>query len=557
MIASMWRRLLLVVLVVLAARPAIAAGRYSADRYDSRIEVLQGGTLRVTETISIRFETGSFSQFYRAIPRRMNDGIEIVSASMDGAQMPHGSEPGQFQISGSSNVRVTWRFAVTAPATHTFEVTYLAKGIARHEEAADLVAWNLLPTEHNYVIASSTADITLPVTPLAVPTVDTRRVMASNVDVDGRHVRVDAATIRPNGWLQVWIPFPPRSVIDAPPQWQQRQLEIQRLSLQWIYAGAIVLVGGVALLFFVRQRYDSPPRESRTASLSTAPPDTLPPSIAGTLLTNGSPRLEQAMAALFVLADRNELRIDEQSRAFGLRDFTIVATPTGRPLAPYEDRLLEIIFKDSRDAGRSVTLGKARNRLVRQLGKFRAAFEPVMISAGLLDDDRRSVRKRFVTIAIASLIGAGVASIGLAFIAERFGGWPMMIPLALAVVGVAGLIAYAAHTPLSNDGVRRANEWRAFRRYMRDVARDRQPSPGDETVRQLLPFAIAFGIAHSWSAYLKRHRSAAPAWFRPSEGGHYNPAAFSAFVASGGSSAGGHSHGGAAAAAGGGSSGAS
>src|SRR5262245_37264484 len=553
----MFRRLLLVVLVVLAARPAMAAGRYSADRYDLRIELLQGGTLRVTETISIRFETGSFSQFYRAIPRRMNDGIEIVSASMDGAQMAHGSEPGQFQISGSSNVRVTWRFAVTAPATRTFEVTYLAKGIARQEDAADLVAWNLLPTERSYAIASSTADITLPVAPFAVPTVEARRVAASNLDVDGRHVRIEAATIRANGWLQVWIPLPPRSVIDAPPQWQQRQFEIRRLSIQWIYAAAIVLVAGVALLFFVRQRYDSPPRESRTASLSTAPPDTLPPSIAGTLLTNGSPRLEQAMAALFVLADRGELRIDEQSRAFGLRDFTIVATPTGRPLAPYEDRLLEILFKDGRDAGKSVTLGKARNRLVRQFGQFRAAFEPVLISAGLLDDDRRSVRKRFLTIAIVCLIAAGVASLGFAFIADRFGGWPMVIPLALAVVGVAGLIAYAAHTPLSNDGVRRANEWRAFRRYMRDIARDRHPSPGDTTVRQLLPFAIAFGIAHVWSAYLKRHRSAAPAWFRPAEINHYNPAAFSAFVASGGSSAGGHSHGGAAAAAGGGSSGAS
>jgi len=553
----MSRRLLLVVLIVLGARPAVAAGRYSADRYDSRIEVLQGGTLRVTETISIRFETGSFSQFYRAIPRRMNDGVEIVSASMDGAQMPQGNGPGQFQISGSSNVRVTWRFATTSPAAHTFELTYLAKGIARQEDGADLVAWNLVPTERSYAIASSTADITLPVTPLAVPTVDTRRVAVSNLDVDGKHVRIEAATIRPNGWLQVWIPLPPRSLIDAAPQWQQRQFEIKRLSIQWIYAAAIVLVAGVALLFFVRQRYDSPPREWGTASMSTVPPDTLAPSIAGTLLTNGSPRLEQAMAALFVLADRGELRIDEHSRAFGLRDFTIVATPTGRPLAPYEDRLLEIIFKDGRSAGKSVTLGRARQRLVRQFGKFRAAVEPAMISAGLLDDDRCSVRRRFLTIGIVCLVGAGVASIGFAFIANRFGGWPMVVPLALAVVGVIAMITHAAHTPLSNDGVRRANDWRAFRRYMRDVARDRHPSPGDAMVQQLLPFAIAFGIAHAWSAYLKRHRSAAPVWFRPADTGHFDAAAFSAFVASGGSSAGGHSHGGAAAAAGGGSSGAS
>ena len=263
------------------------------------------------------------------------------------------------------------------------------------------------------------------------------------------------------------------------------------------------------------------------------------------------------MAALFVLADRGALRIDEQPRALGLRDFTIVATPTGRPLAPYEERLLDIIFAGPDYGTRSVTLGKARNRLLRQFGKFKAALEPALMSAGLLDDDRRSVRKRFLTIAIVCLIAAGTLSIAFAFIVERFGAWPMMIPLALALVGVAGLITYGAHTPLSNDGVRRAQEWRGFRRYLRDIARDRQPSPGDAAVKELLPFAVAFGIAGVWSAYLKRHRAAAPAWFRSADSGHFNPAAFSAFVASGGSGAGGHGHSGAAAAAGGGSSGAS
>lgn len=553
----MWRRLLFVAVAVLAAQPAIAAGRYSATRYESRIEVQQGGTLRVTEAITIRFETGSFSQFYRAIPRRLNDGIEIVSASMDDTSLSRGNDPAHFDVSGSSNVRITWHFAVSAPATHTFEVTYVATGVARQADDADVVAWNLVPEEHSYSIAANVTEISVPIAPAATPTIDTHRVGRWNSEpADGR-VRIEADSIRANGWLQVRIRFPAGSLLTAPPLWQQRQLEIRRLSIQWVYAALIVLVSGAALLFFVRQRYDSPPRESRSGSLSTVPPDTLAPPIAGTLLTNGSPRHEQAMAALFVLADRGELRIDERSRAFGLRDFTLVATPTGRPLAPYEERLLQIIFADPREGSRSVTLGKARHRLVRRFGTFRSALEPALRSAGLLDDDRRAVRKRFLSIAIVCLIAAGVGSIAFAFIAERFGGWPMLIPLALALVGVAGLISYAAHTPLSNDGVRRATEWRAFRRYLRDVARDRLPSPGDRVLRQLLPFAVAFGIANVWSAYLKRHRSAAPAWFRSAtDASHHSAAAFAAFVASGGSTANG-GHAGAAGAAGGGSSGAS
>ena len=334
---------------------------------------------------------------------------------------------------------------------------------------------------------------------------------------------------------------------------------IRRLSIQWVYAAALLFLSGLALLFFVRQRYDPPPSEFSAATpWSTVPPDPLPPSIAGTLLTNGGPRLEHAMAALFALADRGELRIDERSGVFGSRDFTIVRTPTRRPLAPYEDRLLEIMFTGGHDESPSVSLSKARNRVLRHFRRFKTALEPAMVSAGLLDQDRRAVRHRFVVMAIGCLIGASLASIAFAFITDRFGGWPMLIPLAIALVGVLALICFAAHTPLSNEGVRRAHAWRGFRGYLRAVARDREPSPGEAVVRQMLPFAVAFGIAPVWSAYLKRHRSAAPPWFRAAtDAGHSSAVAFSAFVGSGGSGASGGGHGGAAAAAGGGASGAS
>ena len=72
-----------------------------------------------------------------------------------------------------------------------------------------------------------------------------------------------------------------------------------------------------------------------------------------------------------------------------------------------------------------------------------------------------------------------------------------------------------------------------------------------------LPYAIALGLAHSWSSYLKKHRAAVPDWFRAvSATGSDSAVAFSSFVASGGAHPGG-SHGASGAAAGGGASGAS
>ena len=554
------RVLALCAAILFGALGTAEAKTYSAERYDSRIEVLPGGTLRVTETITLRFDEGTFTRFFRMIPARSTDGIEIVSASMDGQVLTAGDEPGRVEISGSSRVRVTWHFTPVSNASHVFELTYLVRGTVRQEDDADVLGWRILPTEHAYRIASSTADIMLPVQPLTAPTLDTRRVGESTVTVDGAHVRVDASNLRANGWLEAWVRLPRGSVVTTPPAWQQRATETRRLSPAWMLAAGLVLLSGLALLFAVHQRYERPPRDTAPVATWSNPPDTLSPVLAGTLVSNGTPQLEHAMAAIFSLADRGDLTIEEAPRVFGQRHFTITRASTGRPMTPFEQAALDIIFTGRQGAEASVGLGKARGRLMRQFGKFRAALEPTMKSAGLLDDERRAVRRRFVRIGTASGVAAGLAAILLGLIADRHGAWPMLIPAALAVVGVVALICYAAHTPLSNDAERRVQQWRGFRQYLRDVARDRDASPGDADVQRWLPYAVALGVAPAWSAYLKRHRSAAPQWFHAAAASDtsHSGVAFAAFVATGGSGSGGSAHGtGGGAAAGGGASGAS
>ena len=290
-------------LLAVLAGPADAKD-YSAERFDSRVEALHGGTLRVTETVRLRFETGTFTQYYREIPSRLTDGIEIVSAAMDGTVLPPGEGPGHVQLSGSSRIRVTWRFAPLSASTHLFELTYIVRGAIRQEDAGDVLAWRVLPGQHAYRIDASTANIELPAAPAAAPAVETRRVTSSEVTVDGARVRIDARTIRANGWVETWIRLPRGSVIDTAPHWQQRSLQVQRLSTRWIVVSAIVLLCGLVLLFGVRQGYDSPARDSTAQTWGPGLPENLPPAVAGALLTNGSPRLEHAMAALFSLADR-------------------------------------------------------------------------------------------------------------------------------------------------------------------------------------------------------------------------------------------------------------
>ena len=75
------------------ATPALAK-EYQADRFDVRIDVLPGGHLHVTETIVFRFVEGTFREVFRTVPSRRTDGIEFVSASMDGTVLPQGDGPG-------------------------------------------------------------------------------------------------------------------------------------------------------------------------------------------------------------------------------------------------------------------------------------------------------------------------------------------------------------------------------------------------------------------------------------------------------------------------------
>ena len=211
--------------LVLAILPAAAYAKdYTAQRFDSRIEVMKGGSLRVTETIVIRFEEGTFTFFYRTIPTRRTDGIDFVSASMDGRAFPVGEEPGQVEVKRKNGLRVEWHFPKTEPSTHTFELSYIAKGVARAANERDLIPWRALPTEHDYRIESSRIEVVLPSTPAEPPTVEMRRVTTWTETHSDARVLVTANDIGKNGWFEVWTRMPRGSVIDVTPAWQQRQL---------------------------------------------------------------------------------------------------------------------------------------------------------------------------------------------------------------------------------------------------------------------------------------------------------------------------------------------
>jgi hypothetical protein len=557
--------LLLLWLVGLSAVPAQAKS-YSAERFDSHIRILAGGTIEVTETVVFRFVDGPFTFVFREIPRRGTDSIEVVRATMDGRALPTGDQPGQVEVGGNSRLRVQWHFAEpVSNSTHTFTLAYRVEGVVRQSEDGDLLAWRALPQQHAYAIDSSTIEIDHPASLARPPAVESRRAAVpwtqfSVTAADGRDqtVRLRASGIGKNGWVEARLYFAPGSVIASPPVWQAARERADALAPSWLWAAAFATVAGFVLLWSLRLRDDQPRRDTTFAGTSTAPPDSNPPAIAGALAANGRVSLANAMATLFSIADRGAIVIKEEPRTLGQRTYSLDRRGARLALVGHEQMALDLAFGGGQEEQEwQVSLSKARRRLQARIGRFRDAVHTEMTTMGLIDARRKAVHARYGAVSLGLLLlGAAGLFVAAVALVPQYRGWPLIVPAAVIVVALVGFIFQGATTQLSDAGERAGERWRAYQKHLKEVARE-QAHLGAESPSGVLPFAVALGLAAVWAKFAKSRPSLVPAWFQ-AEAASDASGSFYAFVAYGGSPGGGHGGGGGAGggAAGGGGSGA-
>jgi hypothetical protein len=555
----MTRRAMLAAAALLTvAASAADAKSYKAELFDSRIQVLPGGALEVTESIQFRFDDGPFTQVFREMPTRRTGGIEILRAEIDGDPVAFGDGPGRAEVRRQSNrVRVVWRFEPVEYTTKRFVLRYRVADAVRRESGHDSLAWRATPGEHAYAIDEAAIEYQLPAALAAPPLVDVERAPAPEVTATGTRVRVSVRNVRSNGWIETKLRFPEGAVITAPPAWQQHQLRVQAGARNWLVGAAIVFVAGFVLLLAWRQSYDRPPGEVPGAGASAVhPPDTLSPAAAGALVNSGHVNVQQAMGTLVGLADRGVLEIIEEPRGiFGQRAFTLRRRDAAAQLTPAEQGALDAVFVRADGKRDTVSLSRAQAKFARSLRVFRAGVEKELSSQLLLDPERKALQRRYVRGGVVLLI-AGVAAFAAAgLLVPNHGGWALLIPAAIIAVAVLAFIFAGTITPLSNEGLRRAAQWRRYRNHLRSIATEKT-GMGLPDIATTLPFAVALGAGTAWAKYLRKHPAHAPPWFRAVSTS--DDGAFAAFVASSGAHAGSGGGGASASgAAGGGASGAS
>jgi len=558
---------LVATLLAAAVLPAAAAKPYRAERFDVRIEVEPGGAIVVTETIRFAFGPEAFTYVFRELPTRRTDGLTVIEASIDGVRMERGKGPGQYELKRDDNRRrIIWHFPATANAARTFTLTYRAAGVVWQDAASDVLAWTLLPTRREYAIDCASGEVVYPegATLTADAVLDPP---ASRVSRDGRAIRFERCPVERDATWVVSLRFAPRSVAAVAPQWQQRSIRNREHMPLFLGLGGLVLLAGVAgfLMFALRQRH---PRAEPPGAVSS-PPDDLRPALAASLTSTGaSAGWAPVLGAVMDLARRGALSIEsvEKPGLFSSKEVRISRGRTPADAALHERVLLDLLFTGKHGPRAIVTFAELARTFgsSRRWKRLREAIASELRSHRLLDGDRERTRGRVIGAGLIVLIVSIAGFAGSVALFDRVGEPVLSLPIALLIVGVAGMITGASLSPLSEEGHRRAERWRAFKRTLGSAPeRSAGGAPGLKHVEEWLPYAVAFGTALEWIKRLQKQGvTAGPSWLAAvTQDGARGPASIGATVAilSAGSSAGAHAGGhpgGASGAAGGGASGA-
>jgi hypothetical protein len=555
-----------VISAVLAAAviPAVAAKSYRAEHYHSRVVVEPGGSLLVTETVRFSFGPEAFTYVFRELRSRRTDGLTIIEATMDGGSMGRGKGPGQFEVRRDDDRRrIVWHFPATANAERTFSVTYRAAGVVWQDEDADVLAWMLLPARHDYAIGCASGEVVFPAG-AALLTEAVVEPPASTFQHEGTAIRFERCPFERNASWAVTARFAPRTVAPTPPRWQQRSITNRENLPLFLGLGGLILLAGVGgfAVFALSHRHS----RADGASAVLSPPDDLHPALAGALVSAGaSAGWGPVLGALMDLARRGALTMQSAEKAgiFKAQEVRISRGPTPINAAPHEQVLLDLLFTDRHGPRSSVTFADLARTFAssRRWKRLREAIASDLRTRRLLDADRERTRGRVTVVGLAILLLSLAGFVGSVALFDQVGEPVLSVPIALLIVGVVGMITGASFSPLSEEGHRHAERWRAFKRTLAGTADASAGAvPNADRVERWLPYAVAFGTALAWMKRLQKQGvTAGPSWLSAvSRDGAHGPASIGSTVAilSAGSSAGAHAGGHAGGAAGGGSSGA-
>lgn len=525
--------LLILAGLVLPTR-AVAGKSYRADRFDVEVFVQPDGALLVTETVVFQFDGGPYTYAFRQLSRDETDGIEILGATMDGVELPAGTQAGQVEIdAGGDPIDVRWHFEPTSDRARTFRLQYRVLGTTRSAKNADQVKWFVIPADHEYEIRSSTVTVHLPAGKSLSGAAGLTGADWKMKPGEGEFV-FTANDIGENQPALLTLPFPSGSLLSQPPAWQAKQLERARqarAAFPWAAGlGLVVLISGLLWLGAFWRKNHPAGQETFARGVITRPPNELSPALAGALLSMPAVPFELAVATLLDLARRGRVRLDQIEKSHGIfsRDrFRVVREETGddAALQPHEQMIFDLVFGGETDRPaeeKDIELPGAIERLQRGLSHFSKTIIETMLSGRWVDDERREKHHRITAWSAGWMILfilLFLLSLGLISTVGVYRAWigtlVMGVSIPAFVLSIVGLVMAGNWGVLSGKGLKARDQWQGFAEYLKTQIRSNEAALPEEWLDAYLPYAVALRFGDRWAgAFQERGLRPQLAWLR-------------------------------------------
>ncbi len=492
----------------------------------------------VTESYDISFD-GLFRFGSAVIPKDNLNSIGNVQVSEDGRALQQNCSEAQgtYCVSNTSNgVSVKYYFfqPINSSTGH-FELSYTVDGALRIYADGDQLWWNAIPSEHyGFPILESTITVQLPSGYAPREGVDPVVTYGAPGDVQVKGTKIVATstgTITGNEEFSIRVQYPhdPKA---TPPTWQSnfdQQRAFAENVMPIINIGIIALslligVGGVLLLYVLYMRKGRDPNIGPVPTFLSEPPSDLPPAVVGTLVDErADPR--DAISTVIDLAHKGYIVIEEEQKEgiFGLgggSEFTFKRTDKSLSgLRPFEQKMMERLFTGSK---MERSMSSLKQKFYTVIADIQSKLYTELVTEGFFTTSPSTTRAIWGAIAVAILALAGVVGVVMFNLSDNIGFVPLLLPIAVGVVGVAALIMGPVMPAKTRKGAEEAAKWKAFYEYLRNLEKYAKVEEAAAQFERYLPYAVAFGLDRTWINKFKQVDFVPiPYWYYPTYLGPY------------------------------------
>ncbi len=506
------------------------ARSFVLSRFDVELQVLSGGELLVTETVSPRFE-GAWNGIERLIPieYRTPQGFNYTLLLDQVSVTDEQGTPLKFESSRERHYR---NFRIWIPGatdvTRTFVLKYLVRNGLKFFEDHDELYWNVTGDEWDVPIEQASVRILLP------PQATGVRAQAFTGAYGAREQAATVTILGSGIELRMTRPLGFREGLTAVVGWDKglvaapTVLDQTRMTLvsNWPLGIPVLVFLVMYRLWSIRGK---DPR-LRPIAVMYEPPDHLAPAEVGTLVDE-SPDTRDITATVVDLAVRGYLRITERKaeHLLGLwssLDYLFQRTKPRQEwaaLPAFERLLLEALFKD-REVD-EVLLSSLENRFYKSLPGIHDAIFQALQRRTYYNQRPDRVKQGYLVGGVALGI---VLTIALAALADHWG----LAPLTAFAAGLGSgviVVGFGRIMPArTQQGTRALEGVLGFEEFLTRVEVDRfnRIIKTPELFERFLPYAMALGVEKNWAGAFETIVMTAPAWYQGSDLAQFNTRGF-------------------------------